>query len=232
MIHKKIVNTYAAITSVFPAELEKDLSDNERICPTCHGLGMVVEDNIFGLKGDNSELGKKYRFPYKKQALSFCPYCSNGVQTLCPYCKKPYLKYRTYCDCPGAKEEKERIKKEKHNKLISNAREVNVDCVENMLYCEENDVFYENIHDFFDRWYDDMPRPERLWVTSKVELSIDAANVIEAACSELHEDAVDCCDYKELQEMLDKWCREQKGTTTYYPNYKEYVTIDWDKYNG
>ena len=42
-----------------------------------------------------------------------------------------------------------------------------------------------------------MPRPQRLWVTSKVELSIDAANVIEDACSELHEDAVDCSDYKE-----------------------------------
>lgn len=232
MVHKKIINTYEAMVSVFPAELEKDLSDNERICPTCHGLGMVVDDNIFGLKGDNSELGKKYRFPYKKQALSFCPDCFNGVQEICPYCKKPYLKYRTSCDCPGAKEEKERIEEEKYNKLISNAKEVNVDCVENMLYCKEDDVFYENVDDFFDRWYDDMPRPQRLWVTSKVELSIDAANVIEDACSELHEDAVDCCDYKELQEMLDKWCSEQKGTTTYYPNYTEYVTIDWDKYNG
>ena len=134
MVHKKIINTYEAMVSVFPAELEKDLSDNERICPTCHGLGMVVDDNIFGLKGDNSELGKKYRFPYKKQALSFCPDCFNGVQEICPYCKKPYLKYRTSCDCPGAKEEKERIEKEKYNKLISNAKEVNVDCVENMIY--------------------------------------------------------------------------------------------------
>ena len=230
MVHKKIINTYAAIASVFPPELEKDLKDYERICPTCHGLGMYVVDNIYGIKGDTSELGKKYMFPYKQQSLSFCPDCFNGVQKICPYCKKPYLKYRTFCDCPGGKEEKERIEKEKYNKLISNAKEVNADSVENMLYCKEDDTFYENIDDFFDRWYDDMPRPERLWVTSKEELSIDAVGIIENACEYLHEDAKDCCDYKELQKMLDKWCSEQGGTDTYYPDYKEYVTIDWDKY--
>lgn len=33
-----------------------------------------------------------------------------------------------------------------------------------------------------------------------------------------------------LQKLLDGWCKEQTGTATYYPCYKEYVKIDWSRY--
>ena len=47
---------------------------------------------------------------------------------------------------------------------------------------------------------------------------------------ELHEDAYEQCDIGSLQNLLDVWCKDQTGTTTYYPCYKQYVKIDWSKY--
>ena len=71
----------------------------------------------------------------------------------------------------------------------------------------------------------------RLWVTSVETISIDVTNVIENACSDLHENAYERCDEGSLQKLLDDWCKEQTGTTTYYPCFKQYVEIDWSKYS-
>ena len=84
------VNLYQEIQKTFPEILVKDLSKNERICPVCNGIGMKLTNNVYGIKGDTSEIGRKMLFPYKHQALSFCQSCFNGVQRLCPYCGKPY----------------------------------------------------------------------------------------------------------------------------------------------
>lgn len=187
------INLYDTVQKMFPKTLIKDLTEHERICPVCNGLGMKIEDNIYGIKGDTSEAGKKSHFPYKHQALSFCQSCYNGVQRLCPYCKEPF-KNQAYlhCDCEGQKkaDEKERIRK--WNEKVVKAVAV-----------DEKDI------------------------------SIDADNILENACEELHEDAMEsiCIDDKiRLQEFLDGWCKEQTGTTTYYPCYEKYVIVDWNKY--
>ena len=73
-------------------------------------------------------------------------------------------------------------------------------------------------------------KPERLWVTSVEEISIDAGDVIEDACDGLWEEASEQCDREGLQDLLDNWCKKQTGATTYYPCYKEYVIIDWNQY--
>ncbi len=237
MIRIETVDLYKTIQETFPKILIKNLTEHERICPVCNGLGMRIEDNIYGIKGDTSEAGRKYHFPYKHQALSFCQSCYNGVQSLCPYCGQPY-KNQAYlhCDCEGQKktDEEERIKK--WNEKVANAVEVNEEDVNTMLYCEEFDEYYDTVDDFFDDYCcnyadeDNHNRPERLWVTSVEKISIDAANVIEDACTNLHDDAYEQCDEGSLQKLLDDWCREQIGTTTYYPHYKQYVVIDWSKY--
>ena len=90
MIRTEKVNTYQVVYKILPPYLVKNLTENERICPECNGLGLKVNDNLYGIKGDTSELGRKYMFPYKHQSLSFCQSCYNGVQRLCPYCGKPY----------------------------------------------------------------------------------------------------------------------------------------------
>lgn len=232
LTRREEVNLYEAIQKSFPKIIIKDLTEHERICPVCNGLGIKIEDNVYGIKGDDSEAGRREHFPYKHQALSFCQSCFNGVQSLCPYCGKPY-KNQAYlhCDCEGQKkvDEEERIKK--WNEKVSKAVSVDEKDVDTMLYCEEFDEYYATVDDFFDDYAcnpeeDGDERPVRLWVTS-----VDAAKVIEDACSDLHEDAYERCDEGSLQKLLDDWCKKQTGTTTYYPCYKQYVEIDWSKYS-
>lgn len=236
LTRRKEVNLYEAIQKSFPKILVKDLTEHERICPVCNGLGMKIEDNIYGIKGDTSEASRKYLFPYKHQALSFCQSCFNGVQRLCPYCGQPY-KNQAYlhCDCEGQKKADEAESIKKWNEKVANAVAVDEKDVDTMLYCEELDEYYDTVDDFFDDYAcnheeDNDERPIRLWICSVEKIYIDADNVVDNACEDLHEDAYEQCDIGSLQNLLDVWCKDQTGTTTYYPCYKQYVKIDWSKY--
>lgn len=231
------VNLYQEIQKTFPKILVKDLSKNERICPACNGIGMKLTNNVYGIKGDTSEIGRKMLFPYKHQALSFCQSCFNGVQRLCPYCGKPYVNQSyLHCDCDGQKNaDKEKSIKE-WNEKFSKAVEVDEKDVDTMLYCEELDEYYDSTDDFFDDYaanYSDggYERPRVLWVTTVEKIHIDAADVTADACEYLHEDAYDQCDIGSLQKLLDAWCKDQYGATTYFPSFKQYVLIDWSEYN-
>lgn len=235
MIRTEKVNTHQVVSKILPPYLVKNLTENERICPECNGLGLKVNDNIYGIKGDTSELARKYMFPYKHQSLSFCQSCYNGVQRLCPYCGKPYKRQSyLHCECDGQRQADREKKLKELKKIIKNAVEVKESEVTTMLYCEENGEFYDTVDDFFDyyAWHkDDFDvRPFRLWVTTEESIHMDANNLIEDACSDLHEDAFEQCDADGLQKLLDKWCKEQTGTSTYYPCYKEYVIIHWEMY--
>lgn len=236
LTRREEVNLYEAIQKSFPKILIKDLTEHERICHACNGLGMRIEDNVYGIKGDNSEVGRKYHFPYKHQSLSFCQSCYNGVQRLCPYCGEPY-KNQAYlhCDCEGQKKADEEEIIKKWNDKVSKAVPVYEKDVNKMLYCEEFDEYYDTVDDFFDDYAcnheeDDNERPVRLWVCSVEKIYIDADNVVDNACEDLHEDAYEQCDIGSLQNLLDDWCKEQTGATTYYPCFKQYVEIDWSKY--
>ena len=59
LTHREEVNLYEAIQKSFPKILIKDLTEHERICPVCNGLGMRIEDNVYGIKGDTSEVGRR-----------------------------------------------------------------------------------------------------------------------------------------------------------------------------
>lgn len=238
MTNKVFIPIVKTVQKILPQYLVKDLQEHERICPVCHGLGIRIEDNVYGINGDTSEAARRKIFPYKHQSLSFCGSCFNGVQELCEFCGNPYKEpgYR-HCECEGFKkaEEEKRIKKWK--KTIAKAKEIQETDVTTYLYCEEFDSYHPDMEDFFDKYtcnYNDeqtYTRPERLWVCSVAEISLDADSIIESACDELHEDAYENCDGNTLQRLLDKWCKEQTGTTTYYPCYKEYVKIDWSRYD-
>lgn len=232
------VNLYQEIQKTFPEILVKDLSKNERICPVCNGIGMKLTNNVYGIKGDTSEIGRKMLFPYKHQALSFCQSCFNGVQRLCPYCGKPYVNQSyLHCDCAGQKNADKEKRIKEWNEKVSKAVAVDEKDVDTMLYCEEFDKYYDAIGDFFDDYaanYMDeevYTKPVRLWVTSVEKIHIDAADVTADACEYLHEDAYDQCDIGSLQKLLDAWCKDQYGATTYFPSFKQYVLIDWSGYN-
>lgn len=219
------INVSEEIKNILPESLEKDLQDNEEICPVCNGLGVVLDNNIYGIKGDTSEAAKKSMFPYNHQAIKFCPNCYNGVIRLCQYCGKQIRKGSIdYCDCEQYKakeEEKERIK---YQEIISKAEEVDVEDINTDMwfYDEQTDDYFSDIESFVDTYKDfdeyesdeEMMNnlPEVLWLTDPVDISMDAYSIIENACEDLHEDAYDNIsdeDKGELQDMLDKWCNKQ-----------------------
>lgn len=105
-----------------------------------------------------------------------------------------------------------------------------------MLYCAETDEYYYTVKAFINDWLtfysNRRTKPARLWVTSEGKIHIDADEIVLDACSELGEDAEYVCDNDSLQKLLDDWCEEQTAATTYYPCYKEYVVVNWDKYIG
>lgn len=139
-----------------------------------------------------------------------------------------------HCDCERFKKAEEEKRIKKWEETVAKAKEVQESDVKTYLYCEEFDSYHPEVDDFFEEYErkcsdeETYTRPIRLWVCSETQISIDAGNVIESACDDLHEDVSENCDYKSLQKLLDGWCKEQAGTTTYYPCYKEYVNMGID----
>ena len=104
--------------------------------------------------------------------------------------------------------------------------------VTTMLYCEELDKYYHSVYDFLeseDCWtYDD--DITRLWVTTKTHLTFDAYTILEYPVEDLYEDCIQNINVAELQFILDAYSEKYKSlTTTYHPDYKEYVVIDYNK---
>ena len=49
------LNVADEIKKILPVTLEKDLQDDEIICPVCNGLGILKQDYRFGVKEDDTE---------------------------------------------------------------------------------------------------------------------------------------------------------------------------------
>ena len=235
------INISEAIQHILPDTLEKDLMDNEELCPMCHGLGVVADNYIYGIQGDTSEAAKKSMFPYNNQAIRFCPNCYNGIIRFCKYCGKQIQKnYIDTCDCEPYKEKQEEEKRIQYQQKIDQAQEMDVKEIASntWLYDEQTNNYFPDIKSFIDSYKDyneyktekEMWKnlPEVLWLCDHVDLSMDAASMIDYACEELHEDArnqISSEDENELQKFLDSWCKKQSGTKTFYPNDKKYVPV-------
>ena len=244
------INVSDEIKNILPETLKKDLQDHEEICPVCHGLGVVVDNNIYGIKGDTSDAAKKSMFPYNHQAIKFCPNCYNGVIRLCRYCGKQIPKgYIDRCGCEQYKQKEEEERRIKYQEKISKADEVDFEDINSdmWLYDEQTDDYFSDVDSFVDAYkdFDEYESeeeimnnlPKILWLTDPVDISMDADYIISSACEDLHEDAyenISSEDRRELQNILDEWCKKQTGTRTVYPNYKRYVRVrkGWFEING
>ena len=235
------LNVTDEIKKILPVTLEKDLQDDEIICPVCHGFGILKQDYRFGVKEDDTEKAFKLNW-YDNEYLTLCPNCYFGRIKTCKYCGKPLQKQTNRCSCDGYRKQEAEEKRIRYQETINKAKEVDVDSVTTYLYDEQTDHYFSEIEDFVNEYKDSTEfendeemianLPEVLWVCTKEEITMDAGQIIEDACEELHEDARDCIsnkDEKQLQEFLDKWCEKQSEkqseTTTYYPCYKEYVKV-------
>ena len=236
------LNVADEIKKILPVTLEKDLQDDEIICPICHGLGILKQDYRFGVKEDDTEKAFKLNW-YDNEYLTLCPNCYFGRIKICKYCGKPLPKQTNRCSCDGYKEQEAEEKRIKYQETIEKAKEIELKDTSYYVYDEQSDKYFTDEDEFVEYWLDcflnnddedtfqfdeyfEKYIPKVLWNCEVVKISMDADSIIENACDELHEDARDnISDKKELQEFLDKWCEKQTGTTTYYPCYKEYVKV-------
>ena len=214
----------------FNLKLQKDLQEHEIICPHCGGTGLQVDDNPFGLKEENS----KIHFPYKQQTIVGCRYCYNGVQSKCLHCGKILNRGTSRCDCKQSNLERIQERYNKDLETWNKAKKISLEQAEQdniMIYIDNYDKYL--MIEELEEWIEDKEseadqsicREElRVYSTQSIELSMDAFNIIEDACSDLYEDAMDNIsdkDQKELQLLLDKWCKDNRqGTTTYYADFK------------
>jgi len=213
----------------FNLKLQKDLQEHEVICSHCGGTGLQVDNNPFGIKEENN----KIHFPYKQQTIRGCNHCYNGVQSKCLHCGKILDRGNSRCDCKQSNLERiqerqdkdleawNKAKKITHEQAIKDFIMIYIDNYDKYLMVEELEEWIEDKESEADQ---SICREElRIYGTQSIELSMDASNIIEDACSDLHEDAMDNIsdeDEKCLQVLLDKWCEDNRsGTTSYYADY-------------
>ena len=223
MVIPKIREEKRRVKIVF--ELKKDLQEDEVICEHCHGTGLEIADNRYGIRGDITHIG--VHFPYKHQSISFCRFCYNGVMKKCPSCGSLRGKQDRECPCGRAKKERDEEWKKENDERWDRAEKIPIEKIWERCEC----LYIQNIDEYvFDEGeLDDLIEEyelenPRIYGTTKCGINLDASDVIEMGCHHLHEDAAERCDGKELQIILDEWCKEQSGAITYYPDYKIGVT--------
>ena len=230
-------------TKYIDVKLQKDLHDNEDICPTCGGLGLMIANNPYGLSNDPDKTFSNL-FPYKHQSLTFCKDCFNGVVKRCKLCGGIIPKGRTKCNCEKQEALDKIVEQKKKKEEFDNApiapREIEENC--KCFFsesCPINDGYFFEWEDFFEAWHEycsdisEEDRPEYVWITDVVNMSIDAVDIIENATEDLYEDATDNISkekVKELQDLLDEWCRTCGVGETYYESHKYKVRIPWEQY--
>lgn len=221
----------------FQAKLIKNLGENEIICADCKGTGLKLNDNPFGIKDFNHPNGKM--FPFKKQTISFCQSCYNGVQQLCTYCNETLPRHTTQCNCDQAKAERTKIRIEKDVERFNKANKITLEEALNkyeFLYIDnfdrfiETDDFHSELEDILcdlnegDDEFNFKKEDLRVYVTKQTSLSFDAGSVVENNVDDLHEEASERIGKKkmdELQQLLEKWAESVKNDTlTYYADYK------------
>lgn len=237
-----IVSDEEYIKKLIEANLIKDLHDNEEICPYCHGTGMVIVDNLYGLSDDPDR--KIGMFPYKHQSISFCQHCYNGIRHRCKLCgeiiQRGYLKH----DCPQQRaiDEQDQLVKEKElfdkAPLLPDDKQKDYEYFYSNVYTRDNGYF-NDWDEFFDDWEEEHEcigdvRPEFVWVTNPLAMSIDADDIVSSATEELYEDAIDDIstdEIKRLQSFLDEWTKNCGVGMTYYESHEYKVRIPWEIYD-
>lgn len=208
-----------------PQKLIKYLQDGEIICPRCNGTGIVKSEQSYGIKG----LKNKAMFPFTKEYMIPCPNCYDGTVDICKYCGQPApsgsksYTPESQCMCVGAVNARKQERREKSFKIWEKAEKIDyAEALKRfaMVYIENWDRYVET-DDLLDAIYKEPDRYElRVYGTSETKIAMDADNIIENACEDLHDDADDNLDRDELQELLDKWCKDNESVTlTYWMDY-------------
>lgn len=209
ILHKKI--------ELKPFVTEENLKSNESICTVCNGVGKLLKNEKW---------------------LIDCPHCYCGVNKKCENCGETIIRpdYRCQNQSCIAELDRKRVQN-----IIEKAIKVKHDVLKvkefKMMYSDfykYNEGYFADWEDFFDYWYEyhkDEERPQYVFGTTEIKLSIDVDSILLDACDDLHEDAYDRLeDIGELQDFLNKWCEKQTGATSYCEDYTYAIEIPWELY--
>jgi hypothetical protein len=231
-----VVDALGYLAEVLKNGLKKDLQEHQILCTTCKGTGLAITNNVYGLSDDPD---KSKHFPYVNQYIVSCQHCYSGVINLCEYCDAELPRFTTKCDCEKATSvlrSLQLVKEKEHwDKAIKIEHDSEIAFGMEMYYSEvypSNDGYFFEWEEFIDRWNDehefDEEKPQYVWGTKSINLTLDADSILENACEDLHDEAWNRIeDKKELQEFLSMWSKKQKGTTTYYSDNKYAIKIPW-----
>lgn len=208
---RKVVNIEDAFGELIGKKLIKDLHDNEEICPVCHGTGLRIEDNPYGLSDDPDK--RAGQFPYKHQSIQFCPNCYNGVVRFCPDCGKQIPRYRTLCDCDAVVQRRQQEENRKEKERLEKAEKHEPNALGSLFTMAQSD-FYSHNEGYFSCWED-----------------FFASSIVSNACEDMYEDAYDDIGadaVAEMQRYLNEW-KEKYGRTSYLLTTKHAIRIPWEE---
>lgn len=209
--------------------LVKDLQDDEIICPTCKGYGVVIDNNVYGL----GEKGKPY-FPYKHQSIRFCPDCYNGVADVCEFCGKVLPKTSHKCDCEGYKKSKLEETQKKLKNAYDKAAKVSLKDYDGSFIIGDNVIDKE---EFKDKYWDEFnPETSQKWVwgceSENCFGGVDLQEIVRERCEDGYEDMHTFLDTKssllvQAQSLIDKWELENENQMlSYYVTNTIVVELD------
>ena len=203
------------------------INSNETLCPTCGGIGFMLQDD-------------KWLVP--------CKNCNNGIVPKCKYCGEPMLLnkpngYTYKCSNPNCdydkleaieyKNKQDENELNRFNKAIQYTFDnVPKDSIE-FMYSDSygyNEGFFNEIEELEDYCYDeDIAMPKYVWCTKPIRFSLDGWDLVERALEDSYEDASDNVDgdeLKELQNACDKFCKNHKGFLDSYDiDYRKCVLL-------
>lgn len=235
---KRVVIHYLeTLKKLAGATLEFDIAPGERICGACGGIGVVKRTLPYG-PGVARLQGRLYQ----NQILAPCPNCHHGTVKVCPHCGADIpVRVRQHCCCDAAVRAREEARRAKDRDAYEKARRIEPDTAEalamGMLFYEgaPNEGFVHDMDEFLDWWEtehaEEDARPEYIWGTKPVRLIIDAQRIVEQACENLHEDAIDSIsneDMTRLENFLDEWCGMQDKATSYLQDDTVLVRVPWE----
>lgn len=143
------LNIAEEIKKILPPTLEKDLQDDEIICPVCHGLGIIKQDYNFGVKENDSEKIFKLNW-YDNEYLTLCPHCYFGRLKTCKYCGKVLPKSVNRCDCKDFLEHEREKQRIKYQETIDKAKEIDLKDASYYMYDEQSEKYFFDEGEFVD----------------------------------------------------------------------------------
>ena len=224
MIKTKEIN----IDNFLNGTIIKDLQDDEEVCPICNGIGLKIQDNVYGL-GEKD----KPHFPYKHQSIGFCQNCFNGVVKKCIHCGELLSRQKYECDCIRSHE----VRAEKQYTLeyekFDKAERIDLRDYDGYLMIGETVMDKEEFIEYYCDDFNPIHSSDRIWAVDKVMVfdKIDLDGIIEEKCYDGYEEMYEYVDMRssllsEAQELLDKWIIENKNQLyMYFETNAKYVDL-------